>query len=343
MEKKYSYYLIGNAGGKAHSLDGQTVKTQMMIQLMSDLNLDFQYYDTADFTESRWSVFKMFRNVCRIDKLIYLPAKRSLLLSFPLIFILSKLFHTKIYYFVIGGWLAEYLKNKPLHRWMLKRIERICTETDLLKNRMQTEYRFDNVTRFDNFRYFENLFFENHKEGILKVVFCARVEKKKGVETLLKTADFFHKEYENRISVEVYGKISPLELEWENEFLKHPNVKYKGVLSPNGIVTILSKYDVSVLPTQYATEGLPGTVIDAFVSGIPIIITEWQYAHEFIQDGENGFIIPFGDCLDALKDKIIYLLEHENELSQMKRSSFESRDRFSAEVARKKFEEIVLV
>ena len=335
------YYLIGNAGGKAHNLDGQTVKTQMMIQLMSDLKLDFQYYDTEDFAGNRWSIFEMFRNVCRVDKLIYLPAQRNLLLIFPLIFVLSKLFHTKIYYFVIGGWLAEYLKNKSLHRWMLKRIERICLETDLLKNKLQTEYGFENVVRFDNYRYFDNSFVENHQKGTLKVVFCARVEKRKGVEILLEMADFFHKEYENQISVEVYGKISPLELEWEDELLKHPNVKYRGVLSPTEIPTMLSKYDISVLPTQYATEGLPGTVIDAFVAGIPIIITEWQYAHEFIQDGKNGFIIPFLDCLDALKDKVIYLLEHENELSQMKRAAFESRERFSAEGARKKFAKIV--
>ncbi len=337
------FYLIGNAGGKARNLDGQTVKTQMMIQLMSDLNLDFQYYDTADFTENRWSILKLLRNICRTDKLIYLPAQRNLRLIFPLIFILSKLFHTKIYYFVIGGWLGEYLKNKPLHRWMLKRIERICTETDLLKNRMQTEYRFDNVTRFDNFRYFDNLFVENHQEGTLKVVFCARVEKIKGIETLLQMAQFFHKKYPGSVFVDVYGRVFPSESEWKTIIQRCPNVEYKGILKSEEIASTLLKYDVSVLPTQYTGEGLPGTVIDAFVSGIPIIITEWQYAHEFIQDGENGFIIPFGDCLDVLKDKIIYLLEHENELSQMKRSAFESRDRFSAEVARKRFEEIVMV
>lgn len=337
------FYLIGNAGGTARNLDGQTVKTQMMIQLMSDLKLDFQYYDTADFGENRWSVLKMFRNVCRVDKLIYLPAQRNLLLIFPLIFMLSKLCRTKIYYLVIGGWLAEYLKSKPFHSWMLRCVERICTETDLLKNRLQNEYGFDNVVRFDNYRYFDNSFVETHQEGTLKIVFCARVERIKGIETLLQMAQFFHEKYPNQVTINIYGRISFSESVWENTIRRYSNVEYKGVLKPECISSTLSKYDVSVLPTQYTGEGLPGTVIDAFVSGIPIIITEWQYAHEFIQDGENGFIIPFGDCLDALKDKIIYLLEHENELSQMKRSSFESRDRFSAEVARKKFEEIVLV
>lgn len=335
------FYLIGNAGGKAHNLDGQTVKTQMMIQLMSDLKLDFQYYDTEDFAENRWSIFEMFRNVCRVDKLIYLPAQRNLLLIFPLIFVLSKLFHTKIYYFVIGGWLAEYLKAKPLHRWMLKHIERVCTETDLLKNRLQTEYGFDNVIRFDNYRYFDNSFIENHQEGTLKVVFCARVERIKGIETLLQMAQFFHEKYPNQVSLDVYGKIPSSESEWKDIIQSCPNVEYKGVLKPEEIASTLSKYDVSVLPTKYTGEGLPGTVIDAFVAGIPIIITEWQYAHEFIRDGVSGFVIPFGDCLDSLKDKVVYLLEHENELSQMKRAAFESRERFSAEEARKKFAEIV--
>ncbi len=335
------YYLIGNAGGKARNLDGQTVKTQMMIQLMLDLKLDFQYYDTEDFSENRRGFFKMLRNVCQLDKLIYLPAQRNLLLIFPLIFMLSKLYRTKIYYFVIGGWLAEYLKSKPLYRWMLRHIEQICTETDLLKKRLQTEYGFEKVSRFDNFRYFDNSFVENHQKGTLKVVFCARVERVKGIETLLQMAQFFHEKYSDRISVDIYGKIPSSESGWKDIIQNYPNVEYKGALKPEEIPSTLSKYDVSVLPTQYTGEGLPGTVIDAFVSGIPIIITEWQYAHEFIQDGVNGFVIPFGDCMDALNDKILYLLENEDKLSEMKRAAFESRSRFSAEVAKKKFEEIV--
>ena len=335
------FYLIGNVGGKARNLDGQTVKTQMLIQLMSDLSLDFKYYDTAGFSENRMGVFNMFRNVCRVDKLIYLPAQRNLLLVFPLIFILSKLYRTKIYYFVVGGWLAEYLKTKPLHRWLLKRIECICTETDLLKKRLQTECGFDNVDRFDNFRCFDNLFVENHQEGKLRVVFCARVERIKGIETLLKTAQFFHEKYPGCVAIDVYGKISSSESGWENIMQEYSNVEYKGVLSPENIPSTLTKYDVSVLPTKYMGEGLPGTVIDAFVAGIPIIITEWQYAHEFVQDGVNGFIIPFGDCLEALNDRILYLLEHEDKLSEMKRAAFDSRERFSADTARKKFVEIV--
>ncbi len=339
--KTSSYYLIGNAGGKVHNLDGQTVKTQSIIRLMSELEIDFEYYDTESFSDNRLSIFRMFRKVCRADKLIYLPAQRNLLLIFPLIFILSKLFQTKIYYFVIGGWVAEYLQNKPLHCWMLKRIERICTETDSLKDRLQKEYAFNNAIRFDNYRYFDNSFVENHKEGVLRVVFCARVIQIKGIDTLLQMAQIFNEKYSGQVFVDVYGEVYPSEMEWRKNIQRIPNVEYKGVLNPSEIAMVLSKYDVSVLPTRYTGEGLPGAVVDAFVAGIPIIITEWQYAHEFIQDGVNGFIIPFGDCLDALKDKIIYLLEHENELSQMKRSAFESRSRFSAEVAREKFVGIV--
>jgi len=45
-----------------------------------------------------------------------------------------------------------------------------------------------------------------------------------------------------------------------------------------------------LFPTYYEGEGFPGTIIDAFSSGLPAIATDWRYNSELISNGETGFI-----------------------------------------------------
>ena len=67
-------------------------------------------------------------------------------------------------------------------------------------------------------------------------------------------------------------------------------------LSQEIISRTLVNYDLMLFPTRYYTEGLPGTIIDAYIANLPVIATEWKHAREFIKDGETGFIVRFDNC-----------------------------------------------
>ena len=84
-------------------------------------------------------------------------------------------------------------------------------------------------------------------------------------------------------------------------------VKYEGELSPDQIQDRLSYYDVLLFPTTYYTEGLPGTIIDAFSAGLPVIATNWKHAEELICNEKDGFIVPFSDGQDEFNDRIVFL------------------------------------
>ena len=80
----------------------------------------------------------------------------------------------------------------------------------------------------------------------------------------------------------------------------------------------LINYDVMLLPTEIYTEGFPGSILDAYIAGIPVIATEWKHSHEFIDDKFTGFIVPFGDCQNEFNDKILTLYNDRELLLQMK-------------------------
>ena len=125
-------FVLGYFGIKTNQLDGQTVKTRDLYRLACQEFKDVEFYDTEDFKYNRLSILRMFWTVITCRTIVYLPAHNNLKVIFPMIFVLSKIFRTKIHYFVVGGWLKEFLTNLPLHRFMLRHVSGIHTETQRL-------------------------------------------------------------------------------------------------------------------------------------------------------------------------------------------------------------------
>ena len=84
-----------------------------------------------------------------------------------------------------------------------------------------------------------------------------------------------------------------------------------------------------LLPTHFYTEGLPGSVVDAYISGIPVIVTEWKHSHEFVDDGKSGFIVPFEDGMQQMIDKVLLLEKDRELLRQLKTNALVKRMEFA--------------
>lgn len=326
--------VIGYFGYRTNQLDGQTVKTRQMCQLLKENGVDVESYDTEEFQFKKISIFNMFWKVIMAKTLVYLPAHNNLKFIFPVIFILSKLFCVKIHYFVVGGWLADFVKNKPVISWMIKRIEGIHTETLLLRQRLEKEYGYNNVDVFPNFRFFDYVpTMKAHDK--LKVVFFARINRMKGLDMIFAFADYVvEHNLSNKITIDFYGPIEKSdELYFFANLAKYNFINNHGVLQPTEISSELNNYDVLVLPTHYYTEGLPGSIVDAYIAGLPVVVTKWLHATEFVEDNKTGFIIPFENSQVAFNDSIMKLYEDRDLLMQMKHAANERSRDFCAENA----------
>lgn len=329
------YFVLGYFGYKTNQLDGQTVKTRDLYRLLEKYigigKVD--YFDTQNFQYDKTSVWVLLKKLVCSKYVFYLPAHNNLKYIFPIIFVLSKIFRFEILYFVVGGWLVEYLSAKPMHRWMLKRIKGIFTETRLMKESLESKYAFDNIVKFPNFRFTAFVPTEHHEDGKLKLVFLARINKMKGLDTVFSLASFIERRKIN-VSVDFYGPIYEPDRDYFFDGLsKFEFVSYKGELQPEQINSTIEKYDVMLLPTHYYTEGLPGSVVDAYMSGIPIIVSKWKHAEEFVINGETGFIIPFENGLNKLEEYIMYLYENPLRLSEMKKNSYIESSKYCSDFA----------
>ncbi|MGB5622960.1 MAG: glycosyltransferase [Gammaproteobacteria bacterium] len=73
-------------------------------------------------------------------------------------------------------------------------------------------------------------------------------------------------------------------------------------------------------------EGLPKTVIEAMVYGVPTVVTDTGGSAELVVDRETGFVVPPGDAV-ALARALQYLCEHPTEAAAMGRHGRERIDR----------------
>ena len=310
-----SILVIGYFGYNTGQLDGQTVKTRDIYRLTIEQTHDaVDYYDTEDFKFNKMSIFKMFWKVIKCHTLFYLPAHNNLKYVFPFIYMLSVVFKFNIHHFVVGGWLREFLTKLPIHRFMLSRINGIHAETKRLKNELEEYYSFKNVDIFPNFRFFD--FEPKHSESKkLRLVFMARIMKQKGIDWIFKLAEHIAtNKLQDKYSITFYGPETNEDKEYfENNVAKYEFVDYLGSLQPNEIHETLSQYDIMLLPTHFYTEGLPGSIIDAYISGIPVIVTEWKHSHEFVEDGKSGYIVSFENGLPEMIEKVL-LLEKDRDL-----------------------------
>lgn len=88
-----------------------------------------------------------------------------------------------------------------------------------------------------------------------------------------------------------------------------------------------------ILPTQYYTEGFPGSILDAYIAGIPVIVTDWKHSHEFVIENKTGFIVPFGESVDEIVEKIKLLYFNRDLLHNMKINAREESKKYSEDAA----------
>lgn len=285
--------VVGNLGYSSNKIDGQTIKTRNLVLLFKKKSdLIIIEFDTDSIQFNKFSIFRLIGKLLTYRQVFYLPAHRNLKLFFPIVYLLSTIRRGRLFYVVIGGWLPEFLKNKPIHRWMLGRIKRVYCETKSMKSKLENWYSFQNVKVMPNFRVHSFEASLSQPKIPLKVVFMSRITLEKGLDVIYRFLKFNQEcKQPMKINFTFIGPIAEKDkLFFENLLGSFLNVNYLGVLDPEKVHLTLNKYDVLVLPTRYEGEGFPGAILDAYIAGIPVIVSKWKDIPCFVDHGSTGFV-----------------------------------------------------
>lgn len=98
--------------------------------------------------------------------------------------------------------------------------------------------------------------------------------KEKGIEDAINAVKTVNKEAGRIVyTLDIYGQVDSRQTQWfENLKNTFPDyIKYRGLIDYDKSVDVLKNYCVLLFPTHFYTEGIPGTILDAYAAGIPVI------------------------------------------------------------------------
>lgn len=329
--------ICGHFGIGKNLLNGQTVKTKIVTkELEKKLGMKvIKKIDTCDWRKNPFKLFlESFLLIKNCKNVLIFPAHNGIKIFVPLFSVFNFLLKRKLHYIVIGGWLYNYLQEKKYLIKYLKKYKGIYVETKGMKLNLE-KLGFENIFIMKNFKKLEQIKIEekkNYKEPIFKLCTFSRVNKNKGIEDAIQVVNEINKKNERIIcSLDIYGEV---EKEYKDRFNKllhscESYINYRGVIDSELTSRILKNYYLLLFPTRYYTEGIPGTVIDAFSSGLPILFSKWENYMDVLEDPKLSKGYNFLDIID-FEAKLEYLLLNPDIVQKMSFKCFQEAKKYKS-------------
>jgi glycogen(starch) synthase len=133
---------------------------------------------------------------------------------------------------------------------------------------------------------------------VVRFFWAGRLCRGKGLATTLDAIERLFARCPDGWTVDFCGPIDPEDddlftprlarAEWKDR------VRYLGLLPPGEMPAQYAAHD-AFLFTSEVHEGLPGTIVEAFASGMPVIGTQTGGTRDVLREGENCLVYPMGD------------------------------------------------
>lgn len=321
--KKFKVGVCGNFDTEHTIANGQTVKTINLWEKLCEIygKENVLVFNTYGFKKNPvGSVLRFVKFMKQCENVVMLPAVSAVKVLVPIAVKLKNKNKCKVHYVVIGAWLGKLLKNKNSLLKNVKLLDGVFVETKTLKNELDM-LGIEKTYIFPNFKQMEilpgnEMIFQN--EHPLKLCFFSRVTEQKGIRELVETIKRINSE-RAIYKLDIYG---PIDEGYRDEFelLKQEfdeNISYCGVVESNRTRDVVKNYFLQVFPTKFKTEGIPGSIIDSYCAGVPVIAAEWNSCHDIVDEGETGVSFELGN-FEAMEELLLKAAENPEKINNMK-------------------------
>lgn len=303
--------IIGHFGFGKELLNGQTVKSKILARELTRVLGQEQVMltDTHGGVKALLKLpFQTFSALRSCDNVVILPAHRGLRIITPLLRFWNLFFHRRLHYAVIGGWLASYLENKKSLARQLKKFTGIYAETNTMQKALEAA-GFQNVWVMPNCKELMPLTADTlpdvSREPYRLCTF-SRVMREKGIGDACEAVKAVNEKLGRSVySLDIYGPVDANQREWFEDLQKtFPDyIRYGDCVPFDKSVEVLQNYFALLFPTRYFTEGIPGTIIDAYAAGVPVISARWESFSDLVDEGSTGYGYEFGS-VQALTEQL---------------------------------------
>jgi glycosyltransferase involved in cell wall biosynthesis len=307
-------------------LNGQTIKTKITTQALADAigEENLMYVDTAGIRCMLMLIPKLLWAAIKCDNILIFPARKGLRVIIPILAFLRLFSSFKTHHLVIGGWLANFLAERPsLEKMYAKVVSYIYVETTVLGQALK-ERGYSQTVLMPNFKSLKILQPQElpvfNPNNPLQVCTFSRVMERKGIdEAVWAVSRANEKLGRTAYNLTIYGPVERGEEEWFEKLLSNlPDcAKYGGVVPYDKSTEVLQGCFALLFPTHFYTEGVPGTLIDAYASGVPVISSRWESFADVVSEGETGYGYAIGEA-DALCEMLVDFAQHPDKMLSLR-------------------------
>lgn len=125
----------------------------------------------------------------------------------------------------------------------------------------------------------------------LRIIFVGRINHFKGVLTMINAVKVLDA---SRVSLHIYGKTDEpgYGAQCEAAAAGNDNIKFKGTVLPENIISTISAYDLLCLPSEVC-EMAPLVIQEAFAAGVPVLASDVYGNAEAVTAGKDGWLFTF--------------------------------------------------
>ena len=344
-----TFGVCGHFGAKQNSTDGQTIKTKIFTKYLTQIVGEDNMYciDTHEWKKHiPGLLFKTFKMCKNCENVVVMLAYNGLKFLLPLIVFFSKIFGCRVHCIVLGAWLAEFLKEEANLFKNIKKIYGIYAETKVSEKSLKdigltNVYHIPNCKDLELKKDSENYTFSEP----YPLLTFSRVEKPKGIEEACAAIKYVNEKMGRTVfTLDIYGYVEVAYIETFEKMKKElpEYIKYKGIIHYEGAENVVKDYLAMLFPTRYLTEGQPGSLLDCYAAGVPVIATEWQSSREFINDGVTGIIMDFSLENRVFENTLIKVAENPEILTDMRKNCLKAAEQYQASNVVKRFMDIAL-
>ncbi|MDC7286385.1 glycosyltransferase [Blautia schinkii] len=331
--------VVGHFDNIGHSMNGASVKARSILDELQN-QFGSKSVSTVDIFNWRYRKFTVVINIikafiCAQNIVAVISDTSHTLIQF--FHVLKILFHRKIIYSVVGGDMAELLHQKKEIIQMLRKtfdaflVETIDCRDDMIALGLMNTHLMRNFKCIDSIT--EDML-PTHFEAPFSFCTFSRVAEEKGIADAITAINLINDSVGyNLCRLDIYGEIEEsYEINFNKLLETSSCCRYCGIVDSSNSTNILKTYYCLLFPTKFQTEGIPGTIIDGFACGIPIICSDWCRCRQLITDKFNGLIYPFDD-FEAFVDTILFAICNQDLLKNMRKNCLKSFLYYRSDIA----------
>ncbi len=296
INTKIKIILIGPVTNVAASLiGGATISFGYLIDYFKKHQEHFNLINTQKIPKGVGRLLNPFYVLIKV--LLHAPSSNVIFLNssrggtkylVPLVFLIAKLFRLKFVFRPFGGDIKDYTALYSNFQKYLFQKTVLQADIFFLQTKELMQYYASqnaNTIQLPTSRVKPPQELQRPNRPYQKrFIFLGFINEPKGIEQLLEANKILGPDY----TIHIYGPIKEAKYE---QIFNDENDLYKGVLSKEEVLPTLQKYDVLILPTYYRGEGYPGSILEAYSLGLPVISTNWKAIPEIVEHKKTGYLI----------------------------------------------------